>query len=280
MPQYQDRGVVLKVRAYREADSLVRIFCQEQGMVDAVARGARRPTSRLLAAVQPLAYAYFRLYRGRGGLDTLQSAELETGWSRLGQDLERLGWGFALAGIIEALFSLHDPHPAAFKVLVGALSALNEGKDAPSVGLQAAFQLLAVAGFGIDPDQCGHCQGPLAPPVGLDLWEGSLVCESCRRQLGEQAARLGAGLYWTLRQWLHGEEDQFGRVRAQGTVRQEAQFVLRQSLAIHGGRLPKAFDFLQEVSALEMASWKGGRRPPAAAEGASPVEENEGKTAE
>ncbi|MBX5466791.1 MAG: DNA repair protein RecO [Firmicutes bacterium] len=247
MPKLQDHGVVLRVRPYREADSLVRIFCLREGLVDAVARGARRPKSRLLAAVQPLAYAYFHLYRGRSGLDTVELAELESGHPRLAHDLERMAWGYALAGMVEDLFSLHDPAPDAFAVLVGALRALDAGGEAAAVGLHAGFRLLAAAGFGPDLHRCGQCQGPLAPPAGFDRWEGVFLCARCHQGLWDRQDPVSPGLLATLSRWEALGPERMGSVGAEGRVRREALAVLRQSLLVHSGRLPRAFGFLDQV---------------------------------
>ena len=59
-------GIVLRTVNYREYDRMLTLFTQEQGRVEASARGARRPSSKLLAATTQFTLGEF-LLNERGG---------------------------------------------------------------------------------------------------------------------------------------------------------------------------------------------------------------------
>ena len=52
MSLYQAEGIVLANRDLGEADRVVTLFCREQGKIDAVARGARRPRNRMVGTIE------------------------------------------------------------------------------------------------------------------------------------------------------------------------------------------------------------------------------------
>lgn len=74
---YKAEGLVLRTRDLGEADKILVIYTREEGKVSAVARGARRARSRLLAISQPFTHGAYQFYRGRG-LDTLSQGDKTT----------------------------------------------------------------------------------------------------------------------------------------------------------------------------------------------------------
>ena len=57
-----EKGLVLRAGPYRDADAMLTILTECQGKITAAARGVRRKSSRISAAVQSLAYSEFTLY--------------------------------------------------------------------------------------------------------------------------------------------------------------------------------------------------------------------------
>ena len=62
---YQTKAVVLKARALGEADRLLTLFTESQGRLSAVARGARRPKSRIGGSLDVLNFVEVSLSPGR-----------------------------------------------------------------------------------------------------------------------------------------------------------------------------------------------------------------------
>ena len=61
---YKTAAIVLRHRKLGEADKILTLFTPNYGKLDAVAKGVRRPTSKLAGHVEPLTYSSLLLARG------------------------------------------------------------------------------------------------------------------------------------------------------------------------------------------------------------------------
>ena len=71
---YRAEAIVLKTLDLGEADRILTLLTRHFGKVKVVAKGIRRPTSRLAGYAEPLSHATYQLARGRE-LDVLTGAE-------------------------------------------------------------------------------------------------------------------------------------------------------------------------------------------------------------
>ncbi|SIQ41960.1 DNA repair protein RecO [Marinobacterium stanieri] len=138
---------VLHTRPYRETSLLVDLFTLEHGLVSVVARGARKPGSRLRALLQPFQSLQVG-WQGRAELKNLRSAEAsETSCMLQGRSLL---CGLYLNELLQRLLRPHDPHPRLFVYFRYALNELKLAQDIEGALRTFERQLLEQLGFALD----------------------------------------------------------------------------------------------------------------------------------
>src|SRR5512132_2963742 len=87
---YRCEAIVLGRMDLGEADRILTLYSREHGKLRAIAKGARRPLSRLGPHLEYFTHAHLMLARGRE-LDVVTSAETEDAHLSLHHDIEAFG---------------------------------------------------------------------------------------------------------------------------------------------------------------------------------------------
>lgn len=181
MAQYSSEGIILRTRPLGEADVLATILTRQEGKIDAVARGARRGRSRLLAATQPFTESRLLIWRGRS-LDSLSQAEVVQSFRGLQQDLARLACATYCAELITHFLADREPNPAVYELCREALTYLSaaDGRARLLKGVHV-FELALMRILGYEPEvsRCAACGGELGATVRFSLGLGGALCPLC-----------------------------------------------------------------------------------------------------
>jgi len=79
-------GIVIRTTDYGETNKIITIFTREWGKIGVMARGAKKPNSRLSSVTQLFTHGYFLVQRG-SGLGSLQQGEIATSLRSIGEDI-------------------------------------------------------------------------------------------------------------------------------------------------------------------------------------------------
>jgi DNA repair protein RecO (recombination protein O) len=198
MALYRTRAVVVSRRALGEQDRLVEFYSRDHGKVRGVAKSARRPRSRFVAALEPLTLGELVFFdTGRRELVRVDHFDIVRPFVAVREDLGRLGRGAWMCETLSRLSADRDPHPALFGLLVRSLRGL-EGAVAPDrVALCFAARALDLLGHRPRLDRCLECGRVFPfPGAALDTEAGGLVCGACGA--GDQALPISGPAVITL----------------------------------------------------------------------------------
>ena len=185
---YRAEALVLRRSDFGEADRLLTLLTRDQGKLRAIAKGARRPTSRHSGNLEPFVHVQLLLARGRE-LEIVTQSQLLHAHRRLREDLLAASHAYYLAEVTDALLESDDPAARPFALLLAAFEALDSGADPTLLAAHYLLQLLDALGFRPELFACLGCGATLQPRVNyLNLTLGGALCPDCGpRQIGAQA---------------------------------------------------------------------------------------------
>lgn len=173
-------AVVLRGMKYGEADRILHVFTPDLGRRSVIARGARKPRSKLGGRLEPPSYVELELHEGRGDIATVTGASTLAALPRLRESLDAIDAAAHACDDVDRLFGDGEPHPPIFHLLVNYLRGLDADPSTATVGRQLAFRLKLLLGAGLQPElgACARCgaSGPLVAFSGVD---GGLLCSGC-----------------------------------------------------------------------------------------------------
>lgn len=175
-------GLVLQAAPVGEYDRRVVILTKEQGKISAFARGARRPNSPLVAAVNPFSFGEFTVYAGRSSY-TVQSAKISNYFSELREDMEGACYGFYFLEFTSYYTKEANDEREMLKLLYQTLRALTN-RHIPNRLIRYIFELraLCINGEGPQVFQCISC-GTTKGQLVFSVKKGGLVCPDCGKDV-------------------------------------------------------------------------------------------------
>ncbi len=176
---YTTEGVVIRRRNLGDADAILTIFSLQHGKFDAIAKGVRKPASRMRGHLEPLTRVQAHLARGRT-LDVFTQAESIEAHRALKSDLDRVNLALYCAELADRFTIDRVEQRPVYELLVDVLKALDGGASA----LAARYfeiHLLAISGYEAQVDVCAICRQKLPEEESLFSGPaGGLVCRQCR----------------------------------------------------------------------------------------------------
>jgi DNA repair protein RecO (recombination protein O) len=173
-------AVVVRHSDWGEADRLLTLYTREQGMVRALAKGARKITSRKAGHLQPFTHITVQLAKGRDLLIVTQ-AETINAFLPLHDSLTKTGYA---AYVVELLyrFSYEEEggNPTLFKLLVETLDRIEKEEDAWLAIRYYEMRLLDAVGFRPQLFECANCgREILAEEQYFSFTAGGVICPRC-----------------------------------------------------------------------------------------------------
>ena len=174
------KGLVLRTVDLKESDRLLTIFTEEQGIVTALARGARSLKSRKMPSTQQFCYSSFVLHE-QGDKYWIKEASLIESFYGIRNSIE----GLALAAyVVEVLndVGVEDKEVELLRLALNSLYAISSEKyDLNKI--KAVFEVRATSILGFMPDvmECHTC-GRNDGSFYFDIMAGAIECLECHKR--------------------------------------------------------------------------------------------------
>ncbi len=246
---YATDAIVLSRFDLGEADRVLTLITPELGKLKAIAKGVRRPTSRLGGSVEPFAELHLNLARGRT-FDVVTGVIVVRAFLRLRDSLEGAATAWYLAELADR--SLEERHAAepVYLLLRRAYELLEAGMAADRVARWYEMHLADELGMRPEVDRCVECDRVLGaaeayrwvPPLG------GVLCERCP---GPPAVRAGLSLeaLKVLKAYQRMDVEALAALRIPASVEREVEEAMRGFIGHALEREARSLGFLDEVRA-------------------------------
>lgn len=179
---HTSRAIILRARAYGEADKIVTFLSEEAGKLTGIAKGAKNSRRRFANCLDPftLVRLHFRVRTG-ASLVFMESCDLLEPVGTLVEPA-KFAYGSYLVELVDQLTAEGQPLPELYQLLMEALDLLRHGPATAAFLRAFELHLLHLAGYEPQLQDCGRCHSALETDaaVFVDAVHGVVVCRSCR----------------------------------------------------------------------------------------------------
>ncbi|MBS4209078.1 DNA repair protein RecO [Bacillus sp. FJAT-50079] len=241
-------GIVIRTTDYGESNKIVVIYSREAGKIAGMARGAKKPSSRLASVSQPFTYGYYLIQSGRG-LGTLQQAEMVASLRSIREDIFKTAYAAYIVDLLDKGTNEKESNPFLFELLSQTLHYINEGYD-PDI-VTHIFEMKMLSVFGLYPEMkaCVLC-GSTEAQFGFSIRENGLICHRCFERdrhflpLSQHAIKL-------LRLFYFFDIQRLGSISVKPETKQELKHAIDLYYDEYSGLHLKTKRFLDQMDRLK-----------------------------
>lgn len=176
---YRAHALVLRRSDFGEADRLLTLLTRDHGKVRAIAKGARRPTSRHSGNLELFVHVQLLLARGRE-LDVASQTEIVHAFRHVREDLTSASHAYYLVEVTDALLEPGEVVTRPFELLLEAFTALEAGSPPTLLVAHFLIQLLDALGYRPELFACLRCGDALQPGLNyISVPQGGALCPRC-----------------------------------------------------------------------------------------------------
>ena len=247
--RYTTDAIVLSRFDLGEADRVLTLITPGIGKLKAIAKGVRRPTSRLGGSLEPFAELTVALARGRT-FDVVTQVSVGHAWLNLRDSLESAATAWYLAELADR--SLEERHAAEplYALLRRAYELLDAGMAPGRVARWYEMRLTDELGVRPELDRCVECDRMLEA-TDTFRWVPPLGGVLCQREAGPPAERAGLSLeaLKLLKAYQRMDVEGIALLRVPVTVEREVEAAMRDFVRVALERDARSLPFLDEVRA-------------------------------
>ncbi len=252
MNNFVTDAINLKAYNLSEADKIIVMYSKDKGLIRGVAKGVKKPKSKLGARMDLLVANKLMLYKGKN-LDRICQAEALNTFQKTRQNMDKIFYSMYITEVVNNFGVEDDPcSKEIYDLLYKALDKISNASTNVEIMIAVIkFQLkmMQISGFGIELDTC-LCCGEHIKDVNMYFSPGmgGIVCSECN-----EMHKLSIVMHHKLRDFLNAclqfdfeYESEYDK-KANDKVCSVCFELLKNYIDIHSSKKFKSTDILQEI---------------------------------
>ncbi|MBQ8636292.1 DNA repair protein RecO [bacterium] len=186
---FMTEAINLKNYPLNDNDSIVVMFSKSKGLMRAVAKGVKRPKSKLGARVQMFIANQLLLLEGKN-LDTIAQAQSVNTFSKIRNDLDKMSYSMYIAELVNNFCSGQYNNDENYEKIYDLIfytyekiASLNTKEELLLSVLKFQIKLMNLLGWGLDFEYCSKCQKDIENDLEKSCFYsytlGSFLCLEC-----------------------------------------------------------------------------------------------------
>lgn len=244
-------AINLKSYNLSESDKIIVMYSKDKGLIRGVAKGVKKPKSKLGARMDLLVANTLMLHKGKN-LDTICQADVLNTFNKTRQDIDKIFYSMYVTEVVSNFGTEEDPSSEAiYNILYKALNSISSAENKVEIMLAVIkFQLkmMIETGFAIEFDTCLCCHNH----VGADTMYfvphiGGIVCKNCAEKIYYNKKQMPYKLRDFFKQMAINDFDYKGDYETKATEKVcEVSFqVLKEYIELKSPKKFKSTDVLQ-----------------------------------
>ncbi len=182
MATYKTNGIILHRRNFSESDRIITIFTLDHGKIYTIAKGIRRPVSKLSGHLELFTYCDLFMASGRN-LDIICQAETKNSFRHIRHNLFKTSIAYYMAELVLRVIQERQENKEVFKLLKETFYYLSKDGDPEILVRWFEINLIKNVGFHPEFNWCVHCKKEIKEnqEVFFSANFGGILCSSCKK---------------------------------------------------------------------------------------------------
>ena len=252
MNNFVTDAINLKSYNLSESDKIIVMYSKDKGLIRGVAKGVKKPKSKLGARMDIFVANKLMLYKGKT-LDRICQAEALNTFHKTRQDMDKIFYSMYVSEVVNNFGVEDDPcSNEVYELLYKALEKISNAQNKVEILLTVIkFQLkmMQISGFGIEFETCLCCGNKIgAENMYFSSQTGGVVCQHCNEKYN-----LKTVMHYKIRDFLYSllvldlDEGSEYDEKANEKVCLVCFNLLKGYIDIHSSKKFKSTEILQEV---------------------------------
>ncbi len=242
-------GIVIRTTDYGEANKILTLYTRELGKIGVMARGAKRPKSRLSSISQLFTHGQY-VYQKTTGLGVLNQGEMISSFRDLRADIFLTAYSAYIVELLDKLTDQYERNPYLFELLFQTFHYIDEGFDYEILTRIFEIKMLRVAGVGLYVDGCTHC-GAKEGEFSFSIKEGGFLCHRCLH-VDNKTLKIHAATAKLLRLFYYFELNRLGSISVKQETKDQLKQILEAYYEEYSGLHLKSKRFLNQLHKMNI----------------------------
>lgn len=173
-------AIAIKHIDFEDADKVVTFYTRKYGKMKAVARGGRRPRSRLGSSTEIFTHSDLVFYqKPDDDLGTISQCDIKESFYQLRENLTKMAYGAYAVELAGEMVGEGEANVGLFTLLLSFLYGLRDGGDLESLLRAFEVRFLTMVGYMPEVRKCVSCGEKLSDKVKLSPALGGALGERC-----------------------------------------------------------------------------------------------------